>query len=77
MTLAEMSGLYTESAAAIRQRIAELRRSAREQDSEEESRALRRRIAELTPLLQETRELAALTARYYARSYHRHERYTI
>ena len=72
-----MSGLYTESAAAIRQRIAELRRSAREQDSEEESRALRRRIAELTPLLQETRELAALTARYYDRSYHRHERYTI
>ena len=77
MTLAEMSGLYTESAAAIRQRIAELRRSAREQDSEEESRALRRWIAELTPLLQETRELAALTARYYDRSYHRHERYTI
>ena len=77
MTLAEMSGLYTESAAAIRQRIAELRRSAREQDTEEESRALRRRIAELTPLLQETRELAALTARYYDRSYHRHERYTI
>ena len=77
MTLAEMSGLYTESAAAIRQRIAELRRSAREQDSEEESRALRRRIADLTPLLQETRELAALTARYYDRSYHRHERYTI
>ena len=77
MTLAEMSGLYTESAAAIRQRIAELRRSAREQDSEEESRALPRRIAELTPLLQETRELAALTARYYDRSYHRHERYTI
>ena len=77
MTLAEMSGLYTESAAAIRQRIAELRRSAREQDSEEECRALRRRIAELTPLLQETRELAALTARSYDRSYHRHERYTI
>ena len=77
MTLAEMSGHYTETAAAIRQRIAELRRSAREQDSEEESRALRRRIAELTPLLQETRELAALTARYYDRSYHRHERYTI
>ena len=33
-------------------------------------------ITELTPLLQETRELAALTAHYYDRSYHRHERYT-
>ena len=28
-------------------------------------------------LLQETRELAALTAHYYDRSYHRHERYTL
>ena len=77
MTLAEMSGLYAESAAALRQRIAELRQSAREQEDERESYALRRRIAELTPLLQETRELAALTARYSDRSYHRHERYTI
>ena len=77
MTLAEMSGLYAESAAALRQRIAELRQSVREQEDEAERYALRRRIAELTPLLQETRELAALTARYYDRSYHRHERYTI
>ena len=77
MTLAEMSGLYAESAAALRQRIAELRQSAREQEDEAERYALRRRIAELTPLLQETRELAVLTARYYDRSYHRHERYTI
>ena len=77
MTLAEMSGLYAESAAALRQRIAELRQSAKEQEDEAERYVLRRRIAELTPLLQETRELAALTARYYDRSYHRHERYTI
>ena len=77
MTLAEMSGLYAESAAALRQRVAELRQSAREQEDEAERYVLRRRIAELTPLLQETRELAALTARYYDRSYHRHERYTI
>ena len=77
MTLAEMSGLYAESAAALRQRIAELRQSVREQEDEAERYVLRRRIAELTPLLQETRELAALTARYYDRSYHRHERYTL
>ena len=44
---------------------------------EEDRRLLRRRITELTPLLQETRELAALTAHYYDRSYHRHERYTL
>ena len=77
MTLLEMSALYAESAAALRRRIGELRQAARELKDEEDRRLLRRRITELTPLLQETRELAALTARYYDRSYHRHERYTI
>ena len=70
MTLLEMSALYAESAAALRQ-------AARELKDEEDRRLLQRRITELTPLLQETRELAALTAHYYDRSYHRHERYTL
>ena len=48
-----------------------------ESADEEDRRLLQRRITELTPLLQETRELAALTAHYYDRSYHRHERYTL
>ena len=81
MTLLEMSALYAESAAALRRRVAErggeLRQAARELKDEEDRRLLRRRITELTPLLQETRELAALTAHYYDRSYHRHERYTL
>ena len=75
MTLLEMSALYAESAAALRRRIGELRQA--ELKDEEDRRLLRRRITELTPLLQETRELAALTAHYYDRSYHRHERYTL
>ena len=62
MTLLEMSALYAESAAALRRRIGELRQAARELKDEEDRRRLRRRITELTPLLQETRELAALTA---------------
>ena len=77
MTLLEMSALYAESAAALRRRIGELQQAARELKDEEDRRLLRRRITELTPLLRETRELAALTAHYYDRSYHRHERYTI
>lgn len=77
MTLLEMSALYAESAAALRRRIGELRQAARELKDEEDRRLLRRRITELTPLLQETRELAALMAHYYDRSYHRHERYTL
>ena len=70
MTLLEMSALYAESAAALRRRIGELRQAARELKDEEDRRLLQRRITELTPLLQETRELAALTAHYYDRSYH-------
>ena len=77
MTLLEMSALYAESAAALRRRIGELRQAARELKDEEDRRLLQRRISELTPLLLETRELAALTAHYYDRSYHRHERYTL
>ena len=77
MTLLEMSALYAESAAALRRRIGELQQAARELKDEEDRRLLRRRITELTPLLQEARELAALTAHYYDRSYHRHERYTL
>ncbi|MEI3297364.1 hypothetical protein [Dysosmobacter welbionis] len=69
MTLLEMSALYAESAAALRRRIGELRQAARELKDEEDRRLLRRRITELTPLLQETRELAALTAHYYEQRY--------
>ena len=77
MTLLEMSALYTDSAVAIRGRISQLREAARDQTDQELSRALQQRIAELVPLLRETRELAALTAHYYDRSYHKHERYTL
>lgn len=77
MTLAEMSCLYRDSADAIRLRMAELRLTVRQETDPEAVRRLRRRITELTPLLQEARELAVLTAHYYDRSYHKHERYTL
>ena len=77
MTLLELSALYDESATRIRVRMAQLRADAKEQTDPAAAQALRQRIAELTPLLQETRELAALTAHYYDRSYHKHERYTL
>ena len=77
MTLSEMSVQYDDSAALIRTRIRELRAEERQQSDPETARRLRRRIDELTPLLRECRELAVLTARYYDRSYHKHERYTL
>ena len=77
MTLLEMSVSYRNSAAAIHGRIVELRSLARDQTDPEEAIRLRRRIDELMPLWREARELAALTAHYYDRSYHKHEKYTL
>ena len=77
MTLLEMSHLYAESADALRRRIGELRLAAAAAEEAETARSLRLRAAELLPLLREMRELTVLTARYYDRSYHRHERYTL
>ena len=77
MTLLELSASYRENAAAIHGRIVELRVLERAQEDPEAAFRLRRRIDELTPLWREARELAALTAHYYDRSYHKHEKYTL
>ena len=77
MTLMELSIQYEDSAAAIRGRIAQLRIAEQEQTDADAARALRLRIEALVPLLREARELAVLTAHYYDRSYHKHERYTL
>ena len=77
MTLLEMSVQYADSAALIRARIRELRTQERQQPDPEAARRLRQGIDALTALLRECRELAVLTARYYDRSYHKHERYTL
>lgn len=77
MTLLEMSITYADSAAAIRTRITELRAEEKAQTDAEAVRQLRRRIEELAPLWREMRDLSTLTAKYYDRSYHKHERYTI
>lgn len=77
MTLAEMSVSYQDSERTIRNRIRELQEETKHTEDPEVLWHLRRRMAELQPILRETRELALLTAHYYDRSYHKHERYTI
>lgn len=77
MTLMEMSVEYTESANLIRTRIRELRAEKKVTNSPAAIQKINRRINELIPMLRECRELAELTARYYERSYHKHERYTL
>ena len=77
MTLAELSSGYAESAQQLHQRICLLRSMIRQTDDPEEKWHLRRRIAELTPMLTQMNELADLTAHYYERGYWRNEKYTL
>ena len=77
MTLLELSVYYADSAAAIRARILALQAEERLAADPDTARQLRLRIETLQPLLREMRDLATLTARYYDRSYRKHERYTL
>lgn len=77
MTLLEMSAFYKASATNIRLRMTELRVQARRTQDREKVRALRRRITELMPLLQEAKELAELTAHYYEKGYYKNAKYTL
>ena len=77
MTLAELSAGYEASAVLLRARLAQLRRLAEKAEDAEELWHLKRRIAELTPMLTQMNELAELTARYYERGYRRNAKYTL
>lgn len=77
MTLKEMSRCYREAAVPLRQRLKLLRQLLTEADDPEEIWRIKRRIAELTPLLTQMNELAELTEHYYERGYYRNEKYTL
>lgn len=77
MTLKEMSKGYREAAVPLRQRLKLLRQMLASTDDPEEIWHLKRRIAELTPLLTQMNELAELTEHYYERGYYRNEKYTL
>ena len=77
MTLQEMSREYEASAALLRARLRLLRQELTKAEEPEEIWHLKRRIAELTPMLTQMNELADLTAHYYERGYWRSEKYTL
>ena len=77
MSLAELSPVYEESARLLRQRLQQLRARLPEAETSEEYWQLKRRIAELSPMLTQMTELAELTAHYYDRGYWRNEKYTL
>jgi len=77
MTLQELSRCYEDAAVPLRSRLRELRQALEKTDDPEEVWHLKRRIAELTPMLTQMNELAELTAHYYERGYWRSEKYTL
>ena len=77
MTLAELSKDYEAAAVPLRRRLRELRLLLAQAEDPEEIWHIKRRIAELTPMLTQMNELAELTARYYERGYYRSEKYTV
>ena len=77
MTLEELSKCYEEAAVPLRARLRELRCLLEETEDPEEIWHIKRRIAELTPMLTQMNELAELTAHYYDRGYYRSEKYTL
>lgn len=77
MTLTELSRCYEDAAVPLRARLRELRTALSIAEDPEEVWHLKRRIAELTPILTQMNELAELTAHYYDRGYYRSEKYTV
>ena len=77
MTLQEISRCYEEAAVPLRMRLRELRYMLAAAEDPEDIWHIKRRIAELTPILTQMNELAELTAHYYDRGYYRSEKYTV
>lgn len=77
MTLLELSREYEAAAIPLRARLSLLRRELANAQDPDEIWHLKRRIAELTPMLTQMNELAELTARYYERGYYRGTKYTV
>ena len=77
MTMTELSRSYEEAAVLLRSRLRYLRQALTTTADPEEIWHIKRRIAELTPILTQMNELAELTAHYYDRGYWRNEKYTV
>ena len=77
MTLTQIGMEYRASAEPLRLRLKELRAELKTARDSEEIWHLKRRIAELTPMLTQCNALSALCIRYYERGYYRDEAYTL
>ena len=77
MTLLEISTQYKADADTFARRIKELQQQAETTNDPEERWQLQQRIAELIPLLRQSRALAQITEHYYDRGYNKHASYRL
>ncbi len=77
MTLLQISQEYRQSAQPLRARLKLLRQELAKTEDPEQLWHIKRRIAELTPMLTQMNELAELTEHYYEKGYYRSEKYTL
>lgn len=76
-TLAQLAEDYKAAAVPLRRRLSQLRRQLADATDPEDIWHIKRRIAELTPMLTQMNELADLTEHYYDRGYWRNEKYIL
>ena len=76
MTLQEIAGEYRRSCALIQERMGLLRRSLRTEEDLMAAQQLRQRLAELSALYREGREIALHLEHYYDRRYHTHGKFS-
>ena len=77
MTLLEMSRQYTADAQALSNRIRQLQALASTTADPTQKQQLLQRIADLQPLLRQSRQLAQITAHYYDRGYTKHAQHQV
>lgn len=75
--LFQLSESYRAAAQPLRVRLRQLRQALEQAEDPEDIWHIKRRIAELTPMLTQMNELAELTEHYYDRGYWRSEKYTL
>lgn len=77
MMLCQLSVGYCAAAVPLRARLKCLRCALKQCGSAAERSVLRYKIAQLSAILTQCRDLEALTAHYYERSFYRDEKYTL
>lgn len=77
MTLKEIAKGYRDAAVPLRTRLKELREALKATEDPDEIWRLKRRIADLTPMLTECNALADICEHYYEPGYYRSKAYCL